>query len=125
MAGRRKTPKLRMDGKYYVVGIYKPNGQRTNISFGSTEERTEGEIYTAFGKWLDLFKQQPQKTLSFKNPYEAIEQIFNPMGIITIAQLLDKYLQLAEENMRLDRNGKENPDIRKIKKACRFLELRC
>ena len=122
MAGKRKTPKLRMDGKYYVVSIYKPNGQRTNISFGSTDERTEGEIYTAFGKWLDLFKQQPQKTLSFKNPYEAIEQIFNPMGIITIDQLLDKYLQLANDNMRPDRNGNESPDIRKIKRTRRFLE---
>ena len=34
MAGKRKTPKLRRDGKYYVATIYKPNGQRSNVSFG-------------------------------------------------------------------------------------------
>ena len=65
MAGKRKMPKLRRDGKYYVASIYRPDGQKTNISFGPAVERTEGEIYTAFGKWLDLFNQQPQKVLSF------------------------------------------------------------
>ena len=122
MAGKRKSPKLRFNGKYYVANIYKPDGKRTMISFGSTGERTKSEIHIAFYKWLDLFEQQPQKVLSFKNPYEAIEQIFNPMGIITVDQLLDKYLQLANDNMRPDRNGNESPDVRKIKRARRFLE---
>ena len=40
MAGIRKTPKLRKDGRYYVASIYKPNGQRTNISFGCADEHT-------------------------------------------------------------------------------------
>ena len=122
MAGKRKSPKLRFDGKYYVANYYKPNGKRTMISFGATDERTEGEIYAAFGKWLDLLDAQPQKTLSFKNPYDAIEQIFNPVRIITIDQFLAKYIQLAKNNMRPDRNGKENPDIRKIKRAQQFLK---
>ncbi|GAI07791.1 unnamed protein product [marine sediment metagenome] len=86
MAGKRKTPKLRRDGKYYVASIYKPNGQRTNISFGPVGDRTEGEIYSAFGKWLDLFKQQPQKVLTFQSPYDAIERIINPAQIITIGE---------------------------------------
>ena len=56
MAGTRKTPKLRFNGRYYVVNIYKPDGKRTTISFGTDEERTEGEIYEAFNKWINLYK---------------------------------------------------------------------
>jgi len=50
MSRKRKSPKLRFNGKYYVVNFYKPDGKRTMISFGPTDERTEGEIYAAFGK---------------------------------------------------------------------------
>ena len=123
MAGKRKNPKLRIDGVYYTVKIYTPKGKRTSISFGHVNDRSEAKVYAAFAKWLDLFEQQPQKVLSFKNPYEAIEQIFNPTGIVTISQFIDKYILWAKDNMRPDRNGKENPEIRKIKRACRFLEL--
>jgi len=123
MAGKRKNPKLRIDGVYYTVKIYTPKGKRTSISFGHVNDRSEAKVYAAFAKWLDLFEQQPQKVLSFKNPYEAIEQIFNPTGIITVSQFIDKYILWAKDNMRPDRNGKENPEIRKIKRACRFLEL--
>ncbi len=91
MAGNRKPPTLRRDGKYYVVGIYKPNGQRTNISFGTQGIRTEGEIYTEFGKWLDLYNQHPLKVLSFTSPYDAIEQITNPVNVVNVGELLDKY----------------------------------
>lgn len=38
--------------------------------------------------------------LSFRNPYEAIEQILNPTRIITIGEFLDKYFLWAKENMR-------------------------
>ena len=108
MAGIRKTPKLRKDGKYYVASIYKPDGQRTNISFGWADDRLEGEIYIAFGKWLNLFTQQPQKVLSFKSPYEAIEQIINPTLTLTVGELVENFkkymaqiLAKMSENTRL------------------------
>ena len=92
MAGKRKTPQLRFDGRCYVVNVYRPDGKRTMFSFGPPGERTEGEIYTTFGKWFDLFNQFPHKVLSYKSPYEAVEQLVNPNSIITIGDLLDKYL---------------------------------
>ena len=64
MAGKKKTPVLRRSAKYFVVSFYKPDGQRSTISFGTCEERSEGEIYEAFGKWLDLYTKSPQKVLS-------------------------------------------------------------
>jgi integrase len=91
MAGKRKTPQLRFDGRYYVANIYKPDGSRTTLSFGGLADRSEGQIYTAFGKWLDLFMQQPQKVLSYTNPYEAIEQIINPTSKLTVGELVENF----------------------------------
>ena len=108
MSRKRKSPKLRFNGKYYVVNFYKPDGKRTMISFGPADERTEGEIYAAFGKWLDLFKQQPQKILSFESPYDAIEQVINPSQIITIGELLDKYDTYTKKTTRVTSDGKEH-----------------
>jgi len=85
------------------------------------DNRTEAEVYAAFAKWLELYTQQPQKVLSFRNPYEAIEQILNPTRIITIGEFLDKYFLWAKENMRPNNSGRENPDITKIKRAYHFL----
>lgn len=102
MAGKRKSPQLRFDGRYYVANIYKPNGKRTCISFGNLSDRSEGQIYAAFGKWLDLFIQQPQKVLSYNNPYEAISAIINPAGKIIISELIvsfEKYMTQALSGM--------------------------
>jgi hypothetical protein len=101
MAGKRRPPKLRKNGPYYIAGIYKPNGHRTNISFGTADESTEGEIYTAFYKWLDLFKQQPEKVLSFSSPYEALTQIISPSQVTTIGELLDKYYAYVNKDHRV------------------------
>lgn len=122
MAGKRKSPKLRFTGRYYVANIYRLDGKRTMISFGPPGERTEAEIYTAFGKWLKLFNQQPQKLLSYKSPYKAIERIINPTGIITVGELSDKYLKYAEKNVRPLRSNKEHPDLRFVNRAKDFLE---
>jgi hypothetical protein len=62
MAGKRKRPKLREKDHCIVTDIYKPDSRRTTISFGSIGERSEGEIYTAFGQWLDLFNQPRNQT---------------------------------------------------------------
>ncbi len=73
MAGVKRTPKLRYDGRYYVANFYKPDGKRSMVSFGPRGEHTEGEIYATFGKWLDLYEQQAHKVLSFKSPYDAVK----------------------------------------------------
>jgi len=75
MAGKRKPPKLREKQGCFVTDVYKPNGRRTTISFGSPGHRTVGEIYAAFGQWLDLFNQHPHRMFRFKNPYEAIDNL--------------------------------------------------
>ena len=84
--GRNRTqPKLRIvRGKYYCTDVYLPSGKRTTIGFGITEARTKGQIMVAFEKWLDLYGQQPHKVLSFKNPYEAIQEIVNTWGVMQL-----------------------------------------
>ena len=122
MARTRKEPKLRIyRGKYFCTDVYLPNGKRTTVGFGTTEDRTKGEIYTTFGKWLDLFERQPQKVLSFKSPYDAIAQMINPSQIITVGELLDKYFVYAKKTIRSIRSSKEHPDLRFIKRAKQFL----
>jgi len=121
MSGKRKSPRLRFTGRYYVANIYRPDGKRTMISFGPPGERTEAEIYTAFGKWLALFNQQPQKVLSYRSPYDAIEHVMNPTGLVTVDRLADRYLKYAEQNVRPIRSNSEHPDLRFIKRANYFL----
>ena len=95
MADKRKPPELRKKHGCFVTDIYRPDGKRTTISFGSVGERTEGEIYAAFGKWFDLFSKHPHRVLMFKNPYVAINSMVNPTTIVAIGDLLDKYMRWA------------------------------
>lgn len=99
-----------------------PNGKRTTVGFGTTDERTEGELYTAFGKWLDLFKQQPQKVLSFKSPYDSIEQIINPTQLITVGKLLDKYFAYAKKTIKSTKNNGEHRNFQYIKRVQQLLK---
>ncbi len=122
MAGKRKSPRLRFDGRYYVANIYKPDSGRSMSSFGSPADRTEGQIYTAFGKWLDLFNQHPHKVLSFENPYDAIDSIADPNGVLTIGELLDQHVAWAERRMLPVRHGKRHPDLRFLDRVRQFLE---
>ena len=121
MAGKRKTPVLGKRGKYFCANIYKPDGSRTTISFGPAGERTEGQIYTAFGQWLDLFNQHPQKVLSFKSPYEAIDALINPRQIVSVGELVAKYLAWFEEYSLPMRDGRQSPDVQRAKRGSRFL----
>ena len=123
MARTRKTPSLRIyREKYFCTDVYLPNGKRTTVGFGTTDDHTEGEIYATFGKWLDLFGQQPQKVLSFKSPYDAIKQILNPSRIITVNQLLDKYFAYARKTTNHGKNNKEHRNFQFIKRTQQFLE---
>ena len=108
MAGKRKRPKLREKGSCFVTDIYKPDGKRTTISFGAVGERSEGEIYAAFGQWLDLFNQHPHKVLAFNNPYDAITNIINPRSIVSVGQLHDKYVEWLEAQLAPAQLGVED-----------------
>ena len=122
MAGTRKTPQLRFDGRYYVVNVYKPDGKRTTISFGPAQGRTEGQVYSAFGQWLDLFQRNPHKTLSFRSPYEAIQQSVSPLHILTIGQFIDKYLAWARQTMVPTGQSRVHTNITRAERLHRFLE---
>ena len=121
MAGKRKRPKLREKDHCFVTDIYKPDGKRTTISFGAVGERSEGEIYAAFGQWLDLFNQHPHKVLAFNNPYDAIANIINPRNIVSVGQLHDKYVEWLEGHLASMRDGRESPDIGRARKIGTFL----
>ena len=122
MAGIRKTPTLGKRGNYFCTNIYRPDGSRTTISFGPAGERTEGEIYAAFGQWLDLFNQYPHKVLSFKSPYEAVKVLINPKTIVTIGELVAKYLKWLEEYSLPMRDGRPSPDVQRARRAGKFLQ---
>jgi len=92
MGRPKKDPKLRIvRDKYFCTDIYLPTGKRSTIGFGTNDARTEGEIFVAFGKWLDLYNEQPHKVLSYDDPYEAVSQILNPTKLVTVGELLEKY----------------------------------
>ena len=122
MAGRRKKPRLRIDGEYYAAKIYTPEGKRTSISFGHVDDRAESKVRAAFAKWLDLYDLCPSKVLSFAGPYEAVRQIVSPSSVTTVGGLIEKYQDWAEGVLRQTREGQENPDLAKVRRARRFLE---
>ncbi len=122
MAGVKKRPKLRFDGKYWITTIYKPNGTRGTISFGTTETRSVSDIRIAFEMWLDLYEAHPRKMLTFSNPYKALDLMINPATITTIRQLLEKYETYFRDNAPEIRYGLEHPDLRLIKRVRQFLE---
>ena len=121
MAGKRKSPKLREKDGCFVTDIYKPDGKRTTISFGAVGERSEGEIHVAFGQWLDLFNQQPHKVLTFNSPYDAITNIINPRGVVSLGQLHDKYVEWMEGQVTPMRDGRESPDIGRARRIGTFI----
>jgi hypothetical protein len=121
MAGKRKRPKLREKDGCFVTDIYKPDGKRTTISFGAVGERSEGEIYAAFGQWLDLFNQHPHKVLASNSPYDVIANIINPRGIVSVGQLHDKYVEWMDGQTELMRDGRESPDIGRARRIGAFL----
>jgi len=123
MGRNPKSPKLRIvRGKYYCTDVYLPNGKRTTVGFGTMENRTMGEITVAFEKWLDLYRQQPHKVLSFKNPYEAITEIVNPSKRITVEELLQKYRIYASKTIAKVDSNKKHPDYTFIDRVERFLK---
>jgi len=123
MGRSRITPKLRVHkGKYYCTDIYKPNGKRSTVNFGSTDDRTEGEIYVAFGKWLDLFKQYPHKVLAFKDPYQAVTEMVNPTNVVSVGELLQKYCVYAHKITPEVGSNKIHPNFIFLSRVDQFLK---
>ena len=122
MAGKRKLPKLRRKNASFVADVYRPDGKRTTISFGPSDSRTEGQIYAAFGRWLDLFNLHPHKVLAFPSPYDALEQMVNPNSVQTVGQLLDRYTSASEQQMTPARDGRPNATLNRIRQMKKFLE---
>ena len=71
MAGKRKQPKLRLDGVYYNVKVYTLEGKRTQVSFGHIDDHRESEVRATFAIWLELYTHDPQTVFSFRSPYDA------------------------------------------------------
>lgn len=122
MAGKRKTPGLRLKDGCYVTDIYRTDGKRSTVSFGSPGPRTVGDIYATFGKWLDLFNQHPHKMLEFRDPYDAIDKMVNPATILSVGELYDKYVAWAKQYLPPLRDDRPNPDLVKVERLAKFLE---
>lgn len=122
MAGKRKPPTLRVKDDCFVAAVYAPDGKRTQVSFGSLGMHTQAEIYTCFGQWIELFNQFPHKVLAIRNPFDAIKQVMNPKGIVSVGQLYDKHLAWAVSKYPLLRDGRESPDLVRIRRLGKFLE---
>ena len=118
MAGIRKPPQLRFDGRYYIANFYKPDGKRPTISFGPPVDRSVGEIYTAFGKWIELYHQFPHKVLAYRSPYDAVKNLVNPENITTVGQLLTQFLWWAQKNQDLDMGARTE----RVKKFLKIYE---
>jgi integrase len=122
MGRRRKPPTLREKNGCLVTDIYKPDGKRTTVSFGSTDDRSRGKIHAAFGQWLELYEKLPHRVLSYDSPYKAIDDILNPAAIVRVGEFYDKYLAwLAEATPHL-RNEREAPDVVRTRRLGRFLD---
>ena len=120
---RRVLPKLRLTkGRYYCTDIYLLNGKRSTIGFSATEDHTYGEIMVAFGRWLDLYQQHPNKALSFENPYEAVTQIVNPSKCVTVGDLLTRFGVYARKTTAEVESNKEYPDFAFIRRVEQFLK---
>jgi len=122
MGRKRVLPKLRITkGKYYCTDVYLPNGKRSTIGFGTTENRTAGEIMVAFEKWLDLYQHQPHKVLSFKDPYDAVKEMVNPNKCVTVGDLLTRFHVYARKTTAEVESNKEHPDFVFIRRIEQFL----
>lgn len=122
MAGKRKTPKLRNKEGCFIADFYRPDGKRSTISFGGIGERTEGEIYAAFGQWLDLFNRHPHKTLTYESPYDATREMAGTPSIVTVKTLWNKYVQWATQYLFPLRDGRDRAyELAKLQQQARLI----
>ncbi|MCX5658224.1 MAG: tyrosine-type recombinase/integrase [Planctomycetota bacterium] len=127
MVRARQAPNLRQKkvngSKYFVSEIWKPDGKRTTISFGTElPTRSAGDIYTAFGKWLKLYEGNPHKTLAFDSPYEAVRNMDAPGTILLLGDLTDQYVRYAEKTFKYTQSRKINPHFYRLSIGLRMVE---
>jgi integrase len=122
MARKRKPPTLRRKDRSFVTDVYRTDGTRTTVSFGPPDGRSEGEIYVAFGQWLDLFNQHPHKTLSFIDPYDAIQNAISPTTIGTIGKFIEKYVESMDQYYPALLDGTPHPKMIRINQVRPFLK---
>jgi integrase len=111
-------------GDYYICRIYKPDGQRTMISFGPVEGQDPAEVHALFSRWLQLFQDNPHKTLEFDGPRDAVEGMTSSGGQTTMADLLNAYDLNAQATFAKTRTGSENPNYRRWSFAAKFIRDR-
>jgi len=123
MGRKPKQPKLRLDReKYFCATICKPDGKRTNVSFGTIDQNSYGQVMVVFEKWFDLYQQQPHKVLSFKDPFDAVKEMVNPDKSVTVGDLLTRYLAYARKTTAKVESNKEHPDFVFIRRVEQFLK---
>ncbi len=122
MARKRRQAGLREGRGYYVTTARKPDRGRMNIRFGPAGARPAQELYAAFAKQLQRFEHNPQKVLSFKSPYQAIQELMNPGAIVTVGRPVDNYIAWAEDNLPRMRDDRESPKLVRVKRLRRFLQ---
>ena len=128
MSRPRKAPKLREKTSngtdYFVCDVYRPEGGRTTVNFGPVpaDMGDVADVYAAFAKWVKLFQSNPHKCLAFKSPWEAIEQMVDPAGILSVGDLVDNYLKYAEQTFKLTRKGEVSPNYKRLTRGLRFME---
>ena len=119
----KKTPALKIVKGYYRCDYYRPDGKRSTMSFGPVSgERPADEVYTAFGKWLKLYSEQPHHVANFKSPYEAIEKIANPAAGTTIGSFIDQYVAWIKQFLPPPRDRKIHPTIERLNRLKKFME---
>ncbi len=121
MAGKRKQPRLRIDGSYYNAKVYTPAGKRTQVSFGHVDDRPEAEVRAVFARWLELYANDPHTVFYYDSPYDAVREIISPTKTITVGEFVRAYRERAERELHRTRQGLESPDLVKIRRAEIFL----
>ena len=122
MGRKHRQPKLRLDrSKYYCATIYKPDGKRTNVSFGTIEQNSYGQVMAVFGRWLALYEEQPWRVLSFDDPFKAVEELVSSNTKATVGELVEKYLAYAKRTIRKVESNNEHPNLIFIQRAKKFL----
>jgi len=121
MSRTREVPRMTRCGVYFMVNVYSGN-KRLKISFGSPgDQRTEAQIMEAFGKWLTLYVKNPDHVLSFKTPYDAVDTVFGPGNILTVGELVGKYISYLERETKPRENGEPDPLLERAKRLQRFM----
>jgi|GEM_PF-1169227 len=124
----KKAPKLHHRAvkgiDYFAVNIYRPDGSRANISFGPVPEGADEvtKVHSTFSQWLKLYESDPHKCLSYKSPWEAVDQMINQGGRLTIADLIDNYLKYAERTFKFTRSEGINPNYRRLLMAIGLMD---